>query len=324
MEKDKYPLVSIIIPCYNNSKYISAAIDSALNQSYPNKEVIVIDDGSTDASVDVIKKYSNKIKWETGSNRGACAARNRGIELAQGDYIKFLDGDDVLVNQSLNYQIQILSKSKGSNIVICGCHLNVDEYLNFLSNSTDLSILNRDEDQLISILIKSPILAASLYNIEHLKAIDGFDEKLMRFQDVDLNIRLCLNGIKFCYDKEVVFYHRNHNSPFRISNQSDFDLLNNTLYRINKWENLIINYKILRNEEQLKAINFFYLAKLNLARLFFRSGLKEDGRKLFQEIGLNKQILKQSSYLYYFLYDFLGFYNTEYLVYLLKKLRKGI
>ena len=79
------PLVSIIIPCYNAEKYVGEAIESALAQTYPNKEVIVIDDGSTDGSLQVIKSFGHRIRWETGPNRGGSAARNRGIELARGE-----------------------------------------------------------------------------------------------------------------------------------------------------------------------------------------------------------------------------------------------
>jgi glycosyltransferase involved in cell wall biosynthesis len=65
------PLVSIIIPCYNAEEYVSEAIESALRQTYSNKEVIVIDDGSTDGSLDVIRSFGSRVRWETGPNSGA-------------------------------------------------------------------------------------------------------------------------------------------------------------------------------------------------------------------------------------------------------------
>ncbi|MEJ1973802.1 MAG: glycosyltransferase family A protein [Lacunisphaera sp.] len=80
----RQPLVSIIIPCYNAETWVAEAIESALAQTWPNKEVIVIDDGSTDKSLEVIKRYDGCIRWVAGLNRGACAARNRGIELGDG------------------------------------------------------------------------------------------------------------------------------------------------------------------------------------------------------------------------------------------------
>ena len=72
-------LVSIIIPCYNGEKFIGDAIESALGQSYPQKEIIVVDDGSSDGSLSVIRRYEGRIRWVTGPNRGGGAARNAGM-----------------------------------------------------------------------------------------------------------------------------------------------------------------------------------------------------------------------------------------------------
>ena len=99
------PLVSIIIPCYNSQAFLKDAIASAVNQSYSHVEIIVIDDGSTDGSLEIIKSFGEQVRWETGKNQGAPLARNRGIELARGEYIKFLDADDVLLPDCLKTQL---------------------------------------------------------------------------------------------------------------------------------------------------------------------------------------------------------------------------
>ncbi|HEX4350906.1 MAG TPA: glycosyltransferase, partial [Verrucomicrobiae bacterium] len=79
------PLVSIIIPCYNAERWVKQSIQSALDQNYSPVEIIVIDDGSTDQSLEVIKSFGDKITWETGPNLGANHARNRGLDLAKGN-----------------------------------------------------------------------------------------------------------------------------------------------------------------------------------------------------------------------------------------------
>lgn len=81
------PSVSIVIPCYNAEAYIAESIDSALGQTYPNCEVIVIDDGSTDGSLEVIKSFGNRIRWRYGPNEGGCAARNRGVKVSRGGWL---------------------------------------------------------------------------------------------------------------------------------------------------------------------------------------------------------------------------------------------
>ena len=76
------PEISVVIPCYNTERWVARAIDSALAQEGVRVEVIVIDDGSTDGSLEVIRGYDGRIRWETGPNRGVSAARNRGLALA--------------------------------------------------------------------------------------------------------------------------------------------------------------------------------------------------------------------------------------------------
>lgn len=111
------PLVSIIIPTYNRSKYICRAIDSALAQTYPETEIIVIDDGSTDDTPSVLKPYMPKIKYVHQQNGGISAARNRGIKESAGKYIAFLDSDDQWAPQKLAIQVAILEKDPKIGIV---------------------------------------------------------------------------------------------------------------------------------------------------------------------------------------------------------------
>src|SRR5579875_322194 len=101
-----HPLISIIIPLYNAEKYIIETIDSALQQSYKNIEIIIIDDGSTDSSFNVAETYkSDNIIVVKQENKGASAARNHGLKLAKGEYIQFLDADDILDVNKIEYQI---------------------------------------------------------------------------------------------------------------------------------------------------------------------------------------------------------------------------
>jgi glycosyltransferase involved in cell wall biosynthesis len=98
-------LVSILIPCYNTERWIAQAIDSALAQTWPNKDVIVVDDGSTDDSLKAIRSFGDRIRWETGPNRGGSAARNRLLEMAAGEWIQYLDADDYLLPEKIASQM---------------------------------------------------------------------------------------------------------------------------------------------------------------------------------------------------------------------------
>src|SRR6516225_552816 len=111
------PLVSILIPCFNAQHLVAQAIESALAQTWPHKEVIVVDDGSTDASLEVIRKFSGRIRWESGSNRGSNAARNRLLALARGDWLQYLDADDYILPEKVARQIEFARERPNVDVV---------------------------------------------------------------------------------------------------------------------------------------------------------------------------------------------------------------
>jgi glycosyltransferase involved in cell wall biosynthesis len=99
------PLVSVIIPVYNGERYLAEAIGSVLAQTYRPVEIIVVDDGSTDGSADVAKRFDSPVRYDFQPNSGAGAARNRGVGLAQGSFLAFLDADDLWAEGKLARQI---------------------------------------------------------------------------------------------------------------------------------------------------------------------------------------------------------------------------
>ena len=100
--------VSILIPCYNAERWIACAIQSALDQTWPDKEVIVVDDGSADGSLDIIRTFNDSIRSVTGPNRGGNAARNTLLELSSGEWVQYLDADDCLMPRKIERQISEL------------------------------------------------------------------------------------------------------------------------------------------------------------------------------------------------------------------------
>src|SRR5215210_56605 len=100
------PLITIGIPCYNAEAWLQAAIESALAQSWPEKEVIVIDDGSTDQSVAIAQKFGDAIRLHRTANHGVNRARNEIIRLARGEWIQYLDADDYLLPEKVATQLK--------------------------------------------------------------------------------------------------------------------------------------------------------------------------------------------------------------------------
>jgi hypothetical protein len=112
-------LISILIPCYNAERWIAQAIESALAQTYQPIEIVVVDDGSTDGSLDIIRRFGSHIRWETGPNRGGNAARNRLLELARAQWVQYLDADDYLLPDKLALQVRYLTDNADLD-VLCG------------------------------------------------------------------------------------------------------------------------------------------------------------------------------------------------------------
>jgi len=99
------PIVSVIIPVYNCERYLAEAIESVLSQTYRSVEVIVVDDGSTDASASVAQQFIPPVRYYYQPNSGPSAARNRGVDLSKGDFLAFLDSDDVWTPDKLKIQM---------------------------------------------------------------------------------------------------------------------------------------------------------------------------------------------------------------------------
>src|SRR5437667_12630279 len=112
------PLVSVVIPCYNGERYLAEAIESVLAQRYEPLEIIVVDDGSTDRSAEVARHFGDAVQYVCQPHAGAAAARNRGVGLATGDLIAFLDADDVWTEGRLARQVQVLEADPSVGMVM--------------------------------------------------------------------------------------------------------------------------------------------------------------------------------------------------------------
>lgn len=213
-------LVSVVIPCYNNEAFVRSAIESVLAQTYLHIETIVIDDGSKDNSLEIIRSFGDRVQWETSPNQGAPTARNRGLELAKGKYIKFLDADDLLLPGCIEDQVKQTSKlAVGRQAIVYGDAVRIDRQGNLLPSYL-YQPGQATLDPIENILSNCPLTSCPLHQKDYLEAIGGFDPTLTRGQEHDLHLRLVLSGVEFIHYAHPVYQYREYTAPDRISNQT--------------------------------------------------------------------------------------------------------
>jgi glycosyltransferase involved in cell wall biosynthesis len=128
-EKTYLPLVSIIIPTYNYAGFLHRAIQSCLNQSYKAIEIIIIDDGSTDNTKEIVQSYGDKIIYIRQVNSGVSSARNNGLEHASGDFIAFLDADDYFTENAIEIRLTVLIQNPDAGAVVTETYSQKNESL---------------------------------------------------------------------------------------------------------------------------------------------------------------------------------------------------
>lgn len=204
------PLVDIIIPCYNMTTYLSQAIDSALAQTYAHVRVVVVDDGSTEDIRSLVELYAGRVNYIRQENRGQAAARNTGIAHTDGDFVCFLDADDIILPGKTAIQTTFLNAHPDVDLV----H---GRALTFVDNNVYLPCAETRpyetwEDYLepLSIFCAFPIHSALMRRDSFLR-YGGFAEFMRgRCEDWAFWFNCVQNGAKFVYQPEVVCLYRQH------------------------------------------------------------------------------------------------------------------
>lgn len=217
------PQVSIIIPLYNKANYIAETIESALLQTYRNKEIIVVDDGSSDNSIQIVSKliiHNSNIKLiiRRREPKGASTCRNIGIQHSVGEYIIFLDADDILAPYCLAQRINLITWQKELDFGVFLMQYfknkpnDIQNIVNTLSNKDDIS-------SFLSLDIPWPITSV-IWKKESLCKLNGFNENYIRLQDPEIHLRALLNNLKYekFYDHSVDCYFRIGDS-FKLKKQ---------------------------------------------------------------------------------------------------------
>ena len=192
-------MISVVIPAYNSVKSIRRAIDSVLAQTYHDYEIIVVDDGSTDGTGEVVKRYGQRVNYMYQENSGVCVARNVGIEAAKGQWIAFMDHDDEWAPEKLERQMQIVSENHSlkwcsvnyfqNDGVRCTPVSNPETVTAILSGSDYFESYFQAAGKKIIRIMPTTILI----HTEVFDKVGGFNAKLLRNEDTDLWCRIGLH-----------------------------------------------------------------------------------------------------------------------------------
>lgn len=190
-------LISILIPCYNAERWIAQAIESALSQTWAAKEVIIVDDGSTDGSLDIIRSFGNRIRSEAGPHRGGNGTRNRLLELACGQWVQYLDADDYLLPEKIARQMEFLAAHPDADAVFSPVTI---EW--WSEHDARLELLPIPEPHDLWVLLASwrlPQTGALLWRKQAIRDVGGWKEHQPCCQEHELYLRLIIAGKRFAH-----------------------------------------------------------------------------------------------------------------------------
>jgi glycosyltransferase involved in cell wall biosynthesis len=248
-------LISIIIPAYNVSTYIEECIHSAFTQTYPDIEVICIDNNSSDNTWQILEELQQQYSQliiEKETNPGAPAARNKGLTLSKGEWIQFLDADDLLMPDKIKHQVALLHEAKQDVSFIAATCLKRN-----LEGNEQKITLNKDNPFKSLFSTQLGNTCANLWNCYYIKKINGWDESQKSSQEADLMFRLLQIKDEVIYDDEPLTIVRERPEG-QISKRGELVRLNDYFHL--RWE--FVEWLKKHRKEHYEHYKDFYLIKL--------------------------------------------------------------
>lgn len=274
--------ISVIIPLYNKKKYIVRTINSVLNQSYLNFELIVIDDGSTDNGANEVQKIKdNRIKIIQQNNQGVSAARNRGIDEARGELVAFLDADDEWKHNFLETIINLRGKYPQAGAYGTAVEFKMPDGSIKLAQyeSIPKEVWEGIIDNYFHCSLKNPLITASSVAIPKkvFKSVGKFPQNIVRGEDLDMWCRIALEyPIAFNNNICVTYYQ---NADDRVCNKlTDYTYFYILPFKLEKYYN---TYKY-KKEIRKYFKEYIMKWKISLARTYLVNGKLKEARKVLR------------------------------------------
>ena len=258
------PLVSVILPVYNAEKYIKVCLTSILNQKYQNLEIIIINDGSTDSSLDIIDSfYDNRIRiYNNDKNQGLVYSLNRGLELASGEYIARMDADDIMLPDRILSQLNFLTQHEDIDICGCSCELFKDnvtygyQYFWLTPDSIKAELLFNTPIAHPTFCVRKKALNGYKYNSTY-KFCEDY-ELLSRFLidgNKGANLPRALLRYRQTSQSQTSLGEKNEAERYRLISQTQNYVLQNGIHLFNDGYYQRLHY-ILSLSERIKNLDF--------------------------------------------------------------------
>lgn len=280
------PVISVIIPAYNSQDTILETIESVQKQTFSDFEILVIDDGSQDETVEVVNSIDDeRIKVNSFKNGGVSLARNRGISLAKGEYIAFMDADDLWTSDKLELQLEALQKHPEAALTYSWTYIMSEDG----SKVHKCDPISYQGDVYQDLLIYNFILSPSSNILVRKSAIDStgdFDTNLSHYEDWDFCLRLARNWSFIVIPKYQVFYRQSSSSA--SSNIKAFEKSVLTVIE-RSFEYAPPEIQYLKSKSI--ASSHLYWTQLYLNRVAGFSGVNQARKHLFKAIRLYPKIL---------------------------------
>jgi glycosyltransferase involved in cell wall biosynthesis len=277
-------MISVIIPCYNSEKFIERAIESVLNQTYKDYEIFLVDNGSSDQTIDILYDYRNRypglIKVLQEPKKGGAAARNKGLKEAKGEWIQFLDSDDELLPKKLEEQLKI-AHEVDADLVLSPF------YKHYKNKGVQKVMIQYLETKNVWIgLIKSNLgrTSSNLWKREALLKVNGWDGNKTSSQEYDLLFRLLKQNISvgFCTIPLTNIYVQSNSVHISGDKRRSFEIANNFInLRLDIKKYLIAQNRL--TEELKMAVNVSIYEHLQT----YRKIIPEYVSKTIDELKLN-------------------------------------
>lgn len=309
--------ISVIIPCFNVEYYIKESLDSVLSQELRPLEIVCVDDGSTDATISIIENYMLQYPGlitllKNEGNKGAPFSRNRGMEYSKGEYLQFLDADDILFKHKFSHQSELINKASNHPDILVG------SFTKMFLDGSEKEYSNVDIDKWVALIDnRIGVTSANLFRKSKVQEVGGWSEFLKSSQEYDLMFRMMQKNAIVQFDTVKVNINRERpsGSITKTNPKEKWKRYINLRARI--YEHLAEHNAVTQEREDAFLINL-----LNALRILYRYD-RDEALQYYYSFMKGKKLPKKIHWFYRMLYNYCGFDIAQRITLLIKGEKKS-